>query len=414
MDLKEFKEKIKLEIVSRIDKTYFTASEEVIRQRIEVLFNNSIKKNREFSLFSRLEQQEILGQIINEMIGLGPLEELLRDDSITEIMIDGPKQVCVERSGKIERTDITFKDDEHLLYLVDKILAPLGRRLTQLEPYTDARLPDGSRVNVIRSPLSLNGTVLTIRKFNRQVLNVSELVKLTALSQEAADFLQACVKARFNILISGGTSSGKTTVLNAALSFLSPDERVITIEDTVELHLGCRYLVRLETRSPNIEGKGEVTIRDLLKNALHMRPDRVIVGEVRGEEVLDMLQAMNIGHEGSMTTIHANSPEDCLNRLETMALMGQPNLTIDLLRRQILSAVNLIIQQKRFSDGRRKMTKISELGQVKNQDKLEYQLKDIFVLDRNSEELVAADSPPSFYRILKNKLNYQNKHWDKA
>jgi len=413
MQLTEIKEKIKQEVIKRMDKDYFTYSEEVIKQKIETLFNNIVKSNKEIPALSRLQQQEILSQIVSEMIGLGPIEELLRDPTITEIMIDGPKQVCIERDGKIEMTDIAFRDEEHLLYFVDKMLSPLGRRLTQLEPYTDARLKDGSRVNIIRSPLSLMGTVLTIRKFNRQVLQMSDLIRLGTITNEVADFLKTVVNARYNILISGGTSSGKTTTLNVLLSFVPLQERIITIEDTVELHLPHRYLVRLETRAPNIEGKGEVTIRDLLRNALHMRPDRIIVGEVRGEETLDMLQAMIVGHEGSMTTIHANSPEVCLNRLATMTLMGQPNLTANLVRREIISAIDLIIQQKRFSDGRRKITKICELRKIKKGEP-EYDLRDIFVIEKSSEQLIPTDSVPDFYPLLKEKYNFLYKPWEKT
>jgi pilus assembly protein CpaF len=289
----------------------------------------------------------------------------------------------------------------------------LGKRVTRLEPYVDARLKDGSRVNVIRSPLSLVGTVLTIRKFNRHVLQISDLIRLGALTQEVADFLQACVRFRANIVISGGTSSGKTTSLNVLLSFVPKEERIITIEDTVELHLEHRYLVRLETRAPNIEGTGEVTIRDLLKNALHMRPDRIIVGEARSGEVIDMLQAMNIGHEGSMTTIHANSPEDCLSRLEIMALMGQPNLTVDLIKREIASAVDIVIQQKRFSDGRRKITKICELTKTGKAGQGEYELKDIFVLEKGTEKLVPTGSVPKFYPLFKERLNFSYEPWER-
>ncbi|MFH1678727.1 MAG: CpaF family protein [Candidatus Omnitrophota bacterium] len=413
MEIREIKDQVKKEVIKKIGKGYFNYSEQEIKQKAEGLFINIIRRNRDIPSLSHAQQQELLNQIINEMIGLGPVEELLQDPTVTEVMIDGSKQVCVERSGKIELTDITFRDDEHLLYFVDKILAPLGRRITQLEPYADARLKDGSRVNVIRPPLSLSGTVVTIRKFNRNVLQMQDLIRLGTLNKMAADFLQACVKARLNLLISGGTSSGKSTSLNVFLSFISPDERIITIEDTVELHLSCRYLVRLETRSPNIEGKGEVTIRDLLRNALHMRPDRVIVGEVRGAEVLDMLQAMNIGHEGSMTTIHANSPEDCLSRLEIMALRGQSNITIELIRREIISAVDLIVQQKRFLDGKRKITKISELRKAKN-DKSEYDIKEIFVLDKKTGQLIPAGSVSEFYPTLKEKSNFFFSPWEKA
>lgn len=412
MELAQLKEKIKAEIIQRIEKGYFTFPENVIVQKIEEQFNNILRRNKEIASLSRMQQQEILSYIVNDMIGFGPIEELLRDATITEIMIDGPQQVCVERDGKIETTGIKFRDENHLSYFVDKMLSPLGRRLTQLEPYTDARLKDGSRVNMIRSPLSLTGTVITIRKFSRKVLTIDDLIRLQSLTPEAADFLRACVFARMNILISGGTSSGKTTLLNALLSFVQPDERIITIEDTVELHLTCKYLVRLETRAPTIEGKGEITIRDLLKNALHMRPDRVIIGEVRSGEVLDMLQAMNIGHEGSMTTLHANSPEDCLSRLEIMALRGQQNIVLDLVQREIASAINLIIQQKRFVDGRRKITKISELREQKK-DTLKYNLTDIFVLDKTTENLVPTGIVPEFYPILKEQCNFMYPPWEK-
>lgn len=410
MRLDQVKQKIKEEILNTIDRNYYTYSEGIIRQKVEGLFRNILRRDKKIPALSRTQQQEILSEIVSEMVGLGPIEKFSRDPSITEIMIDGPDQVCVERDGRIETTDIKFRDEEHLLYFVDKILAPLGRRVTQLEPYVDARLRDGSRVNVIRSPLSLLGTVLTIRKFNRNVLQIDDLIRAGTLTQDVADFLYTCVQFRSNIFVSGGTSSGKTTTLNVLLSFVQLDQRVITIEDTVELDLPHRYLVRLETRAPNIEGKGEITIRDLLRNALHMRPDRIIIGEVRGAEVVDMLQAMNVGHEGSMTTIHANTPEDCLNRLEIMALMGQPNLTMDLVKREIVSAVDLIVQQKRFSDGRRRITKICELRKTK---KYEYDLRDIFVYDKSSEQLMPTDSIPDFYPILKEKCNFVFKPWEK-
>jgi len=412
MDSKETKEKIKEEILKKIEKGYTSYSEDKLRQEIVNLFNNIMKKrSRDIAVFSSEQQQEILSQIINEIVGLGPIEELMQDPSITEIMIDSPKQVCVERDGKIELTDITFRNEDHLLSLVDKILAPLGRRVTQLEPYVDARLKDGSRVNVIRSPLSLAGTIMTIRKFNRKAWKMEDLIKAGTLNQDVANFLQACVKTRLNILIAGGTSSGKTTTLNILLSFAALDERIITIEDTVELNLSQPFLVRLETRPPTIEGKGEVTIRDLLKNSLHMRPDRIIVGEVRGDEVIDMLQAMNVGHEGSMTTIHANTPEDCLNRLEIMALMGQPNFTVELVRKEIISAIDLIILQKRLSDGRRKIVQITELVKIK---KDEYVLNGIFVLDNNSQQLIPTGYVPEFYTALKQKFNFIYQPWEKV
>ncbi len=405
------KDTIKQEIMKIIEKDYYTYPEQAIKEKVSQLFTKVLRANKEIPPLSRAQLQDILSNIIGELIGLGPVEILLHDPSITEIMIDGPHQVCVERAGKIEPTDIKFKSEEQLLYFIDKILGPLGRRVTQLEPYVDARLKDGSRVNVIRSPLALAGAVLTIRKFSRQVLGIDDLINSGTLAKDVADFLAACVKSRANILLSGGTSSGKTTTLNVLLSFIPDSERIITIEDTVELHLDQRYLVRLETRAPNIEGKGEVTIRDLLKNALHMRPDRIIVGEVRGEEVLDMLQAMNVGHEGSMTTIHANSPSDCLNRLELMALMGQANLNIELIRREIISAVHLIIQQKRTVDGKRKLIKICELSKSK---KNEYILRDIFDFDEGTQQLVPTGTVPEFYSSLKEKFSFSYGPWEKA
>lgn len=409
MEINAIKERIKKEIIKRLDRDSAHYPQDKINNYIEVLFNNIIRKNKELNQLSDIQQKEILSQIVRETIGLGPIEELLQDPSITEIMIDSPKQICVERNGRIELTDLTFSDEEELLNYIDKILAPLGRRVTQLEPYTDARLKDGSRVNVIRSPLSLSGAVMTIRKFNRKALGIQDLIDSKTLNQDVANFLKACVLARLNIVISGGTSSGKTTTLNILLSFIPPDERIITIEDTVELHLSHRYLIRLETRMPTIEGKGEVTIRDLLKNSLHMRPDRIIVGEVRGEEAIDMLQAMNVGHEGSMTTIHANSPEDSLSRLEIMALMGQPNFTVGLVKREIISAIDLIIQQKRLSDGTRKIIKISELSR---KEKKEYELKDIFILDKNSQQIITTGCIPESYPILKDKFNFVYRPWE--
>lgn len=410
MEINELKERIKREIVKKIEREYLHYPEEELKNYIKVLFDNIVERNKEALQLSEIQQQKILKEITGEIVGLGPIEDLLHDPTVTEILVDSPQQICVERNGKIELTKLTFHNEEQLLNLVDKILAPLGRRVTQLDPYVDARLKDGSRVNVIRSPISLTGTVMTIRKFDHRVFNMQDLIKSGTITEEAANFLKVCVTARLNILISGGTSSGKTTTINILLSFVSPDERIITIEDIVELHLPHRYLIRLETRMPTMEGKGEVTIRDLLKNSLHMRPDRIIVGEVRGAEVIDMLQAMNVGHEGSMTTIHANSPEDCLNRLEIMALMGQPNFTFELVKREIISAVDLIIQQKRFSDGRRKIIKICELNRMIKND---YNLNDIFVLDKDSEQLIPTGCIPNSYSTLKEKFNFVYKPWEK-
>ena len=314
----------------------------------------------------RGEKSQLIADIRDEILGLGPIESLLNDDSVTEIMVNGPKQVFVERLGKLELTDVKFHDKAHLMNIIERILTPLGRRIDESSPLVDARLEDGSRVNIIIPPLSLVGPAITIRKFSKTPLSVENLISFGTLDEKMAVFLRACVKARINILVSGGTGSGKTTTLNVISSFIPENERIVTIEDAAELRLQQAHVVTLESRPANIEGKGQITIRDLVRNALRMRPDRIIVGEVRSGEALDMLQAMNTGHDGSLTTAHANSPRDALSRLETMVLMSGLELPVRAIREQVSSAIDLIIQQSRIRDGSRKVTYITEVQHMED------------------------------------------------
>ncbi len=311
-----------------------------------------------------LSQREIdaLSQtLLDDMIGFGPIQPLLDEEDISEVMVNGPFQIYFEKKGKLTLSDIKFKDNDHVMRIIERIVAPIGRRIDESVPYVDARLPDGSRVNAIIPPLALNGPTITIRKFKKEALGIQDLIKFGTLTQEMAEFIEACIKVRLNIVVSGGTGSGKTTTLNILSSFIPEDERIITCEDAAELQLRQPHVVRLETRPANIEGKGEVKMRDLIKNTLRMRPERVIVGECRGGEALDMLQAMNTGHDGSLTTGHANTPRDMLARLETMVLMAGMDLPVRAIREQISSAVHLIVQQSRLKDGSRKITYLTEI-----------------------------------------------------
>ena len=312
----------------------------------------------------RGERARIVSDICDEILGLGPIEPLLKDESITEVMINGPQKIFVERNGKIQLTNVQFHDDAHLMTIIERIVAPLGRRIDESSPLVDARLADGSRVNAIVPPLSLIGPCVTIRKFTKDPLSVDDLIGFGTLSEEMAEFLKACVKARLNIMVSGGTGSGKTTTLNVLSSFIPNNERIVTIEDAAELRLQQEHVVTLESRPANLEGRGAITIRDLVRNALRMRPDRIIVGEVRSGEALDMLQAMNTGHDGSLTTGHANSPRDILSRVETMVLMAGMDLPVRAIREQIASALDLIIQQTRIQDGSRKITYVTEVQKM--------------------------------------------------
>ncbi|THE10623.1 CpaF family protein [Bacillus timonensis] len=306
-------------------------------------------------------KKELIDTITNELIGFGPITPLLNDPDVSEIMVNGPYQIYIEKKGKLIESDSYFRDDAHVMQVIEKIVSPLGRRIDESSPMVDARLPDGSRVNAIIPPLSLVGPVITIRKFPSKRLEMTDLIQFGTLSEEMAKFLDGCVKARLNIFISGGTGSGKTTLLNVLSSFIPNDDRIVTIEDAAELQLMQDHVISLETRPPNIEGKGAIAIRDLVRNSLRMRPDRVVIGEVRSAEALDMLQAMNTGHDGSLATGHANTPRDMLSRLETMVLMAGMDLPVRAIREQISSAVDLIIQQSRLKDGSRKITHITEV-----------------------------------------------------
>jgi pilus assembly protein CpaF len=309
---------------------------------------------------SQAEREDVTDQIVYEVIGLGPIEPLFRDRSVTDILVNGPKDIYVERGGKLSRALTSFRDQAHLLAIIDRIVSRVGRRVDESSPMVDARLPDGSRVNAIIPPLAVDAPILSIRRFGSDI-NIQKLVRFGTITQEMVDLLAGCVSARLNMMISGGTGAGKTTLLNALSSFIPGSERVITIEDAAELRLQQEHVVRLETRPPNSEGRGEVVARDLVKNALRMRPDRIIIGEVRSAEALDMLQAMNTGHEGSLTTVHANSPRDALARLETMILLGGTSLPMRAIREQIASALDVIIQISRLSDGTRRVTSIVEV-----------------------------------------------------
>jgi pilus assembly protein CpaF len=310
---------------------------------------------------SSSERDRLVGEVRHELFGLGPLEPLLADPDICDILVNSPKKVYIERGGKLELTNVEFKDDEHLMRVIERIVSTVGRRIDEASPMVDARLQDGSRVNAIIPPLSLDGPVLSIRRFGADPLRMSSLIEKHALTKDMADMFEMCVRARLNVLISGGTGAGKTTLLNALSSFIPNDERIVTIEDSAELQLQQPHVVRLETRPSNIEGRGEITQRDLVKNALRMRPDRIVIGEVRGGEAIDMLQAMNTGHDGSLTTIHANTPRDALTRIETMIQMTGMRLSDRAMRQQIASALDIVIQAARLSDGTRRITSISEI-----------------------------------------------------
>ena len=307
------------------------------------------------------DRQRLVEGVADDVVGYGPIDSLIRDPTVTEVMVNGPHLVYVEREGKLIETDVHFEDDAHVKQVIQRIVQPLGRRVDRSRPMVDARLPDGSRVNVIISPCALDGSVITIRKFPSKRLTIEELIRLGTLSEQVAEFIRACVLARLNIVVSGGTGSGKTTLLNVLSSFIPSDERIVTIEDSAELQLHQRHVVRLETASAEPDGTGRVTIHDLVINALRMRPDRIVVGEVRGGEALDMLQAMNTGHDGSLTTVHANTPRDAISRLETLVLMSGFDLPLKVARAQIASAIDLIIQQERMRDGSRKITCVTEV-----------------------------------------------------
>ena len=324
-------------------------------------------------------QEKIFRNVFAELVGYGPLQPLLDDEEISEIMVSGPKQVYVERRGKLLDTNLTFDDDDHVLRIIDRILHPLGRQVNADSPTADARLPDGSRVNVAIPPVAVDGPYITIRKFLRSTFTVEQLIELGTLTNYMAEFLEACVVSRLNVLITGNTSSGKTTLLNLLTDYIPGEERIVTIEDAAELQLKQKYVVRLETKMPNVDGVGAVTSRDLVRNALRMRPDRIVIGEVRGSEALDMLQAMNTGHEGSLTTMHANSPRDAISRLETMSMMAGLEIPLSAIRKQIVSAVDLVVHMQRMTDGTRKVVRITEVPRMEGEVPT---LSDIFKFER--------------------------------
>ena len=346
-------------IIADLDPNLDLNDQEEVRREVEDAFTRAL--DLEGLAITRTERKHMLDEIYDDIVGLGPLEPLLRDDSITEVMVNGPDQVYIERDGKLEETSVSFHNDEHVMRIIDRIISPLGRRIDESSPMVDARLPDGSRVNAIIPPISLVGPVLTVRKFASSPFTTDDLIRFGTATPEMFEFLRACVQARLNIFVSGGTGSGKTTTLNVLSSFLPNDERIVTVEDAAELQLRQEHVVTLEARPANIEGKGAIPIRELVRNSLRMRPDRIIVGEVRGAEALDMLQAMNTGHDGSMSTGHANSPRDMLARLETMVLFAGVELPLRAVREQISSAVDLIVHQDRLKDGSRKITAITEV-----------------------------------------------------
>ena len=355
----QLRDRVQQRLLAEINPSATRGDSAEVRQIVERLFNETLA---EFGLpMSRLERADIFEQMLADILGLGPLEALLADDLVSEIMVNGPNTVYIERGGKLELSGVKFRDNEDVMRVVERIVAPLGRRVDESSPMVDARLPDGSRVNVIIPPLALNGPTISIRKFPKHALTPDELIKKGALTPGIADFLRACVKAALNIVVSGGTGTGKTTVLNALSSFIPDGDRILTIEDAAELRLQQQHVVRLEARPANVEGKGLISIRQLVVNALRMRPDRIVVGEVRGAETLDMLQAMNTGHEGSLTTVHSNSARDTLRRVETMVLMAGMDLPLRAIREQIASAFDLIVHLGRLSDGSRKIVQISEV-----------------------------------------------------
>jgi pilus assembly protein CpaF len=355
----DLKGRIQAKLLAGLDASMDVSKAGDVRRAIQNEFEQILSE--ENIVLSRPERARLFEQIVAEILGLGPIQPLLEDDSITEVMVNGPRNIYVERAGRLHRVPVAFESNDHVSRIIERIVAPLGRRIDESSPYVDARLQDGSRVNAVIPPISLVGPVLTIRKFSKSPLTVEQMVKYGSISNEAMEFLRACVVARLNIVISGGTGSGKTTLLNVLSSFIPSDERILTIENAAELQLRQEHVVTLESRPANIEGKGEITIRNLVVNALRMRPDRIIVGEIRDEAALDMLQAMNTGHEGSMTTAHSNSPRDTIARLEVMTMMAGMELPVRAIREQISSAIDLIIHQSRMRDGTRKIVNITEV-----------------------------------------------------
>jgi pilus assembly protein CpaF len=376
---------------------------EAILPKIDAMAIQLITEDESFR--GKVDRKKVVDELIHDLTGYGPINPLLLDPEVSEVMVNGPNQVYVERGGKLELSYVQFRDDEHVMNIIEKIVSPIGRRVDESSPMVDARLPDGSRVNVIIPPLSLKGPTITIRKFSKEPFTIDNLIDFGTITRDMAIFLEACVKARLNIFVSGGTGSGKTTSLNVLSSFIPSDERIVTIEDAAELQLSQDHVVSLESRPPNIEGKGAITIRDLVRNSLRMRPERIVIGEVRGGEALDMLQAMNTGHDGSLATGHSNSPRDMISRLETMVLMAGIELPVKAIREQIAGAIDLIIQQSRLKDGTRKITNITEVQGMEGDVIV---LQDIFVfrqtgIDENGKiigKLVPTGVRPKYFERL--------------
>jgi len=380
-DFVDLKNRVQQKLIAELDPKLDLTKTEEVRRNVEEIFNEIL--DAENIILTRVDRARLFEAVAAEILGFGPIEPLLKDNSINEIMVNGPKLVYIERHGRIEKTNVHFQNDEHVMRVIDRIVAPLGRRIDESSPYVDARLPDGSRVNAIIPPLALNGPTITIRKFSKDPYTIDDLIRFGSVTPEMAMFLKACVEAKLNILVSGGTGSGKTTSLNVLSSFIPNDERIITVENAAELQLRQEHVITLESRPANIEGRGEITIRDLVINCLRMRPDRIVVGEVRGGEALDMLQAMNTGHDGSLTTLHANSPRDALSRMETMVLMAGMELPVKAIREQVASAVNLIIQQDRMKDGSRKIVSITEVQGMEGDVIV---MQDIFMFEQTGIE----------------------------
>ena len=395
------------ELVRRLELKRLTASrinEKDLRDRVQTTIQ-AIVQDVQARLPAGVDREQLAREVFDEAVGLGPLEVLLADNDVTEIMVNGPEQIYIERAGKILLSERTFMDEESVLAVIERIVAPIGRRIDESQPYVDARLPDGSRVNAIIHPLSLSGPCLTIRKFSREPFRVDDLVRFGTMPRPVADFLRSCVRLRRNIVVSGGTGSGKTTLLNVVSSYIPDTERIITIEDAAELRLSQRHVIRLESRPPNIEGRGAVTIRDLVRNALRMRPDRIVVGECRSGEALDMLQAMNTGHEGSLTTVHANTPRDVISRLETMVLMSGMELPVRAIREQIGAAIHLIVHISRFSDGSRKVSRVTEVvglegDQITMQDIFQYRQTGVDAQGKVQGRFEPTGSVPTFVEDL--------------
>ena len=378
---RSLKDRVKRKLISELDPSVDSNEIDEVRHRLKSLFDQIIES--ENLVLTRAEKERLFEELAADVIGFGPIEPLLNDTSVSEVMVNGPKKVYFERKGRLQLSDVQFDDDDHVRRIIDRIVSPLGRHVDEASPIVDARLPDGSRVNVVIPPISLVGPTITIRKFTKEKLRVDDLIRFGSISPEIADFLRACVHARLNVVISGGTGSGKTTLLNVLSNFIPDDERIVSIEDSAELQLAKEHWIRLETRPANIEGTGAITARDCMKTTLRMRPDRVIVGECRGGEALDMLQAMNTGHDGSLTTGHANTPRDMLSRLETMVLMAGMDLPVRAIREQISAAVDVIVQQSRMRDGSRKVTHITEVQGMEG-DKIT--LQDVFLFEQEAYE----------------------------